>query len=146
MAIQKPPVPHVPYFTTQVYATLVVCAATIIYGCYNIGTDPGDLPATNWWWFLIWAGVFLALYIRMRLIRKRVEPVWKCQGVIPWSSPLQTEQHAVLDMLPWYACSSGLSIEHAKAELQNPAMLHRVKSDYALYLIAYGKEYGVKTS
>lgn len=142
MAIDKPPVPYVPYFTTQVYATMVVCAATVVYGCFNIGMDPGDLPVSNWLWFLIWAGVFVALYVRMKLIRKRVEPVWKCEGIIPWSSPLQTEQGAVVDMLSWYACSSGLGKQRAEEELKDPAMLHRIKSAYALYLIEYGREYG----
>ena len=142
MGTNKPPTPKVPYFSTQVYAAMAVCSATVVYGFFNIGTDPGDLPVANWWWFLIWAGVFIARWVQVLLIRERVKPKWNCPSIREWSDPLQTEDGGVVSFWDWYICSSGLSMKDAKRALTDPARKHQVEHHYSLYLIDYGKAYG----
>lgn len=143
MATNKPPAARIPYFNGWVVWVIIVLVPVTWYAAHNIGHDPGDLPVSNWWWFLIWAGAFAARWAQVILIRRRVEPVWNYPTVRPWSDPLQTVDHEHLDMVTWFAASAGHTIAHAQEQLQDAAMFHYVEDGYEKYLRKYREAYGL---
>ena len=143
MATNKPPLPKVPYFDGWTWFALLITVCVMPYAISNI--EPlGDLPAANWWWYVrLVVLLFGSRWVQVLLIRGRVAPKWPWGHlhVRPWSSPLQFDDGSVLDMMTWYAVSSGLGPDKAAKAINEPGMLHRVKSAYALYLMEFGKEY-----
>lgn len=143
MATNKPATPRIPYFTGWVVWVILILAPVTWYAARNIGTDPGDLPVSNWWWFLIWAGVFVARWVQVILIHKRVEPKWNYPNVQPWSSPLIDMEGRSLGVIDWFACSAGYSYEKAlRIYTDDPGRRHQVNTGHGKYLEEFQAAYG----